>query len=384
MLSKSLTDRQAEHYRCFRDFVTEHVEPVAAVWDRERGISRDIITQCAKAGFVGGIFPQEYGGGGWDAVTFGLLNEAVGSASSSLCSLFTVQTMVGMTLAKWGTDDQRQRWLAPMAKGDIIAAFAMTEPKVGSDIQNIETTFTPPGTEGGCYVLKGTKKWITMSAIADIFLVFGKDTEGRSMACIVKSNSPGVTVKPLKEMMGFRGAHLSQIEFTDCEIPHANMVGKPGVVTTYVAPYGLHFGRISTAWSSVGLIRACLESSAAYASQRQAFGSLIMDHGTIRRLITEMGVNWEAAAQLCLNACKEEDSRSPQAIEKVLVAKYFASRSATRAATDNIQVMGAHGCHEENSAARYYRNAKIMQIIEGTDQVLQKVLGKSFCKKFSR
>ncbi|MCP5106953.1 MAG: acyl-CoA/acyl-ACP dehydrogenase [bacterium] len=375
-----LTQEHKESYRGFCDYVKEHVAPFAADWDRDRGVPRKVIEQCAEAGFLDGIFPAEHGGSGWDAVTFGLLNEAFGAVSSSLCAIYTVQTMVGMSLAKWGTDDQKARYLPPMAKGDILASFAMTEPKVGSDIQAVETVFTP---KGDGYVINGTKKWITYSAIADIFLVFGKDDQGKSMAGIVKSDAPGVTVTPLKEMLGFRGAHLSQIQFDNCDISAGDLVGKPGLVLPYVAPYGLHWGRISTAWSSAGLLRSCVETSASYASERRQFGSPIMDHGAVRQLITDMGVNLEASRHMCLSASMAEDAHLPGAIEKALTAKYFASRAVSGAAADTVQIMGASGCFEENPAARIYRNAKIMQIIEGTDQVLQKILGKSFCRKFS-
>jgi len=140
-----LTEEQKNRYRGFCEFVREHVEPHAAGWDKSRGVPREVIGLCAGAGFVGGIFPKEFGGGGWDAVSFGLLNEAVGAVSSSLCALFTVQTMVGTILARWGTPGQQNKYLAPMAKGDMIASFAMTEPGVGSDIQAVETVFTPRG-----------------------------------------------------------------------------------------------------------------------------------------------------------------------------------------------------------------------------------------------
>ena len=380
----SLTDEHRGRYRRFCEFVDRHAAPHADRWDKEQGVPRDVMALCGQEGFVGGIIPGEYGGGGWDVVTFGLLNEAFGAVSSSLCALFTVQTMVAMPLVKWGTDEQKKRWLPPMAKGEVLASFAMTEPKVGSDIQAVETTFTPKNEKGHTYLLNGTKKWITLSALADIFLVFGKDDEGKSMACIIKSDAPGVKVTPLKEMLGFRGAHVSQIEFDNCEIPSGDLVGKPGLVLSYVAPIGLHYGRISTAWSSAGLLRACVQTSATYASERRQFENLIMDHEMIRQLITDMGVNLEAARHLCLGAAVAEDAHSPDAITKTLMAKYFASRVAARGAADTIQIMGAAGCHEENPAARYYRNAKIMQIIEGTDQVLQMVLGKNFCRKFKK
>ena len=377
-----LTEEQKEHYRRFDEFVREHILPNATQWDRSEGVPRDVIQLCSEAGFLGGIIPKEFGGGGWDAVTFGLLNEAIGAASSSLCGLFTVQTMAAMPLVKWGSETQQKQWLQPMAKGEIIASFAITEPNVGSDIQAIETTFTP---KGDTYLLNGTKKWITYSGIADIFLVFGKTKdEGKAMAAVVRSGAPGVKVTRLKDMLGFRGVYLSQIDFDNYEVSQEDVVGKPGFGLSYVAPIGLHYGRMSTAWSSTGLLRACLETSAKYASERRAFGESLVNLGMIRQLVTDMGVNLEASRHLCLSASMAEDEHLPKAAEKTLIAKYFASRAAARAATDTIQIMGAAGCHEENPAARYYRNSKIMQIIEGTDQVHQNILGKSFCRAAAR
>ena len=373
-----LTGEQKTLYKEFREFVEEHVTPNAADWDKRRGVPQEVIKLCSKAGYVGGIIPKEFGGGGWDTVTFGLLNEAIGSASSSLCALFTVHTMVAMPLAKWGTPDQQKRYLEPMAKGDLIASFVLTEPKVGSDMQNIQTTFTP---QGDIYLLNGTKKWITYSGISDIFLVFGKTDEGKPLACIIRSDTPGVKVTRLEDMLGFRAAYVSKIEFNNCEIPQEDIVGKAGLGLAYVAPYGLHYGRMSTAWSSVGLLRACLEISAAYSRERRASDSLLIDFGMIRQIITDMGVDLEAAQHLCLSAAMADDAHSPKAMEKTLIAKYYASRAAVRAAADAIQVMGASGCHEDNPAARFYRCAKIMEIIEGTNQVLQRVLGKSFSRR---
>jgi alkylation response protein AidB-like acyl-CoA dehydrogenase len=339
-----------------------------------------VIDECGKAGFVGGILPKEVGGGGWDYVTFGLLNEVFGGAYASLNALFTVQTMVAMPLLKFGSDEQKDRWLIPMAKGELIASFAMTEPKVGSDIQGIETRYSP---DGDNWILNGTKRWITYSGLADLFLVFGK-YEDQSIACIVERDTPGVSVTPIKDMLGFRAAHLSQLEFRDCRIPGAHLLGKPGFALPYVAPYGLHYGRMSTAWASVGLLRACVETAATYTLERSAFNKPLRDHGMVRRLMTDMGVNLEAARLLCLDASRAEDQHQPQAIEKTLMAKYFASTAAVRAATDAVQLLGASGCNEASPTARYYRDAKIMEIIEGTTEIHQSLLGKSFCRKFKK
>jgi alkylation response protein AidB-like acyl-CoA dehydrogenase len=375
-----LTGEQKTHYNQFCEFVREQVAPHAAEWDKRLGVPKEVIQTCSKTGFLGGIIPKEFGGSGWDTVTFGLLNEAIGASSSSLCALFTVHTMVAMPLAKWGTPDQQKRFLEPMAAGEIIASFALTEPKVGSDMQAITTTFTP---RGDVYLLNGIKRWITYSGISDIFLVFGKTDDGKPIGGIIRSDAPGVKVTRLEDMLGFKGAYISQLEFTNGEIRQEDILGKAGLGLSYVAPYGLHYGRMSTSWSSAGLLRACLETSAAFATERRASGSPIIDHGMIRQIITDIGVNLEAAQHLCLSAAMADDSHSPKAMEKTLIAKYFSSRAAARAAADTIQVMGAAGCYEENLAARYYRNSKIMEIIEGTNQVLQRVLGKSFSRRIT-
>jgi len=375
---------QRQRYREIRAFVAEHVQPFDQQWDKQQAVPLEVIKQCYEAGYVGGIIPKEYGGGGWSTVDFGLLNEAFGAASSSLCGLFTVQTMVAMTLVKWGNTDQQHRWLPAMAKGDILAAFAMTEPKVGSNIQAMETAFT---LNGGTYLLNGTKKWITYSGLADIFLVFGKcDQVGGdgSIAAVVRADAPGVQVPPIREMLGFRGVYLSQIDFKDCEVKVEDIVGKPGFVFSYIAPYGLHYGRMSTAWSAVGLMRACLETCAHFASQRRAFNETIGQLGMIRRLLTEMGVHMEAARLLCLSAAMADDQHLPAAMEKTLEAKYYSSQAAVKAAADTVQVLGARGCSDEEPAARFYRNAKVMEIIEGTTQVIENVLGKSILRKHAK
>ena len=375
-----LTDEHKRRYRDFSDFVDTNVVPLASAWDRDQAVPKNIIALLGKSGFLGCIIPKEFEGNGWDCITFGLLNEAFGRGSSSLTSLFTVQAMVAMTLVKWGTNQQRKQWLSPMARGEILGAFALTEPGTGSNLQAIETTFIR---KGNTYLLNGVKKWITFSDVADLFLVFGK-LEGKPLACLVKKEDPGVKISPIKEMLGFRACHIAQINFNEVEVSEESIIGKPGFGLSHIAPYGLHYGRLSTAWSSVGLLRACLEESTTYASNRKVSDTILGDRGMIRQMITHMGVDLEAARLLCLQASMLTDQHLPEAIEKALVAKYFSSRAVTRAASDAVQIHGALGCNEESSVARYYRDAKIMEIIEGSTQVYQDILGKSFIEEFKQ
>jgi alkylation response protein AidB-like acyl-CoA dehydrogenase len=373
-----LTQEQKSRYQEFKDFVALNIEPLASQWDREEKVPDSAIAQLSKAGYLGSKIPVEHGGKGWDVVTFGLLNEAVGRGTSALADLLTIQAMVSMTLLKWGTDEQRRKWLPKLAEGEIIGAFALTEPGAGSATQSIETEFVQRA-EGG-FLLSGQKKWISYGQAAGLFLVFGK-LEGKPLACLVPRSAAGVEVHPIRDLMGFRAARLAQIRFHNVPVPEADVIGKPGFALSFVAPVGLQYGRISTACSALGLLRACFEETIAYAAARSVADRRVGEIGMVRSLIARMGTDLHAAGLLCYSACRAEDEHLPAAFEKVFMAKYFASRAAVRAAADAVQIRGASGCHGSSPVARYYRDAKLMEIIEGTTQVHEFMLGKSFVDK---
>jgi alkylation response protein AidB-like acyl-CoA dehydrogenase len=284
--------------------------------------------------------------------------------------------MVSMILLKWGSVEQKQKWLPLFAKGEVIGAFALTEPGGGSAIQSLVTEFTP-SSQGDSLILNGSKKWISCAQFAAVFLVFG--TLGRhSVACLVPRETPGVCVEPISDLMGFRAAGLAELHFHNVEVPSANVVGKPGFAISHVAPIGLHYGRISTACSALGLLRGCFEESIAYAAERKVGDKTVAGIGMIRSLIARMGADLEAGSLLCHNACRAEDHHLPEVFEKTLIAKYFTSRAAVKAASDAVQIRGASGCHGSSPVSRHYRDAKIMEIIEGTTQVHEDILGKIF------
>jgi alkylation response protein AidB-like acyl-CoA dehydrogenase len=374
-----LTDPQRARQEEFSAFAALEVAPFAADWDREQRIPRLVIEKLANCGYLGCSVPRHHGGQGWDIVTFGLLNEALGRFSSALTGVLTVQTMVSMAILKWGTAEQRHIWLRPLAAGRMTACFALTEPDAGSAVQSLAARFTP-GVEG--LVLNGTKKWISCAQFADLILVFGKLGD-RSVACIVPRESQGLSIEPIQHLMGFRAAGLAQLHFEDVKIPAANIIAKPGFALSHVAQLGLHFGRLSTACSALGLLRGCVEESTAYASVRRIQGVPAGDLGMIRSLLARMGTDLAAARALCYDACQATQDQLPEAIESALVAKYFVSRAAVRAANDAVQIHGAAGCHEASSVSRYYRDAKIMEIIEGTTQIHEDLLGKIFADRAS-
>ena len=381
-MQQLLTDSQKGKREEFRTFVTLNVDPFAEQWDRDQRIPDSVISRLGECGYLGCSLPRDYGGEGWDTVTFGLLNEALGRGSSALTGVLTVQAMVSMALLKWGTKEQKEKWLPPLAKGEMIGAFALTEPGAGSAIQSLVTEFTQ-NSEGHPLILNGTKKWISCGQFAAVFLVFG--TLGRrSVACLVPRESPGLRVEPMFDLMGFRAAGLAQLHFQDVEVPSANLIGKPGFALSHVAPVGLHYGRISTACSALGLLRGCFEDSIAHAATRKIGNKTVGDIGMIRSLIARMGTDLEAGSFLCHNACRAEDDHLPEVFEKTLMAKYFTSRAAVRAASDAVQIRGASGCHASSPVSRYYRDAKIMEIIEGTTQIHEDLLGRIFVDQAGR
>ena len=375
-----LTKDQKERYSEFRDFIKSNVEPYASKWDQNQEMPDDFIRVLGNTGYLGSNIPKEFGGMGWDFVTFGLLNEAVGRGISSLTDLLTIQAMVSMTLLKWGTKEQKDKWLNPLAKGEIIGAFSLTEPNVGSAIQDLETNFKKQGEK---YILNGIKRWTSYGEKADLFLIFGKDQD-KSIAALITKDTPGLSISPLKNMMGFKAAHMAQLIFHDLEIPESAIVGKPGFALSHVASVGLHYGRISTSCSALGLLRACFEESILYASSRKIGNKYVGEEGMIRSLIARMGTDLQAASLLCYTACKAEDEHTPDVYEKVQMAKYFTSKAVVRAASDAVQIRGASGCHESSPVARYYRDSKIMEIIEGTTQIHERMLGKTFVDKANK
>ena len=374
-MTSFLTDAQQARQREFRDFVASHVTPFAADWDRAEKIPDATIARIAAAGYLGSTLPEKFGGQGWDTVTFGLLNEAFGRASAALTDLLTVQAMVSMTLLKWGSDAQKSRWLPALARGEIIGAFAMTEPGGGSDLQSLATRFTESG--GGAFRLDGQKTWISYGQTAAVFVVIGH-AGPLPVACIVPRDAAGVKIEPITGMLGYRAAGLATVTFTGVEIAATDVIGKPGAALNYVAPVGLQYGRISTACSALGLLRGCFEEASARAATRKIGKGTVGDFGMIRSMLARMGTDMHAAALLCLAACRATDDHLPEAFTKTLMAKYFASRAAVRAASDAVQIWGAAGCHEDAPVARYYRDAKILELIEGSTQIHEELLGRAF------
>ena len=356
--------------RGFAAWVDREVAPFAGAWDREGRTPRAVIQRMAEEGYLGAVVPAELGGTGMDAVTFGLLNEELGRGCSSIRSLLTVHSMACHSVERWGTRAQKEAWLPRMARGELIGAFGLSEPDVGSDAGAIETTAE---VDGDAYVLRGVKKWTTYGQIADVLLCFAR-VDGKPLALLVDLHAPGVAVAPL-EVAGTRASMLAVITFDAVRVPRENRLAGPGFGLA-VALSVLELGRYSVAFGSVGIVRACLDAAASYAVTRVQGGSVIAEHQLVQAMLAEMATDHRAARLLCLHAGWLRDQGDPEAGREVFHAKYFASAAATRAALAAVQIHGANGLTDAYPVERYLRDSRVMEIIEGSTQIQQVTIGR--------
>ncbi|BAY84410.1 acyl-CoA dehydrogenase domain-containing protein [Calothrix parasitica NIES-267] len=364
-----LTTQQKNAQNEFRIFVNEEIIPYASEFDLQEYTPSTIIKKIAQRGFLGALLPKEIGGMGMDMITFGLLNEEIGRGCSSLRSLLTVHSMVTQAINKWGNESQKEHWLPKLASGEVIAAFALSEPNVGSDAKSVETI---ANLSGDYYILKGQKKHITYGQIADIFLVFAQ-SGGKASAFLLDKNSPspGLDIKPMTGILGVRGSMLAELHLNNCPIPKENLIGKEGFGFPYIASSALDYGKYSVAWGCIGIAQACLEACIKYTSERKQFGVYLKEHQLIRQMITEMISNIKAARLLCYQAGYLKEIGDPNFIVETSIAKYFASKIACQVSSDAIQIHGGNGCNSKYPVERYWRDAKIMEIIEGSTQIQQ-------------
>lgn len=366
-MNLELTPPQQKWNAAFRAFSDTAVAPFANGFDEAQQIPASLVQSLAQEGYLGAIIPAEFGGLGLDMITFGLLNEHLGRGCSSVRSLLTVHSMASYAVLRWGSKAQKEQYLVPMARGEVVGAFALTEPEVGSDAKSIQTTAV---THPDGYVLNGRKKWITFGQIANLFLVFAH-LNNKPVAFLVPSTTAGLTITPIKGMLGTTASMLAELHFEECLVPANALIGGKGFGITGVALSALNIGRYSVAWGCVGIAQASLEASLAYITTREQFGAPLEKYQLIREMITNMYTNIKAARLLCYQAGQAQQESALNAVQETLVAKYFASTTATRIASDAVQIHGANGCSTDYPVGRYFRDAKVMEIIEGSTQMQQ-------------
>ncbi|WP_232699145.1 acyl-CoA dehydrogenase family protein [Brevibacillus daliensis] len=362
-----LTNEQTEKQKEFKAFVDTDIVPVAGHIDQEECMPDSVLQKIIDKGYWGAALPAEYGGAKMDYITYGLWNEEIGRGCASLRNIIGVQGMVSSSILRWGSQEQKQYWLPKMSSGELMASFAITESQIGSDIKNLQTKAQRVGAE---YVISGQKKWITFGQRADVFLVFAQ-CEGQAVALLLEKNTPGLTIRPISGLLGFRGSLLAELSLEECRVPIDNLVGKVGFGLTLVANNGLTHGRYSTAWGAVGVAEACLNASLDYVGERKQFDHYLKEHELIQQMIADMVTNTMAARHLCFRAGQLWDKNDINATFATSLAKYFSSVHAFKAAKDAVQIHGANGCSSEYPVQRYMRDAKIMEIVEGSTQIQQ-------------
>lgn len=368
-----LTEAQVAWQEQFRAFVDKGIVPYAGQNDKEEILHPAVVAGMRDAGYLGSMLPEAYGGMGLDEVSLGVLNEEVGRGCTSARNLLTVHGMVGLAILRWGTQEQKDAWLPRLARGEIIGAFGLSEPDVGSDAKSIHTTAVEDGDE---YVITGSKKWITMGMIADVFLIFAQ-FEGKPTAFLVESTRAGFGRTPILGMMGSRGSMLAELQLDNVRIPKSNLVGKLGTGLSHVALSCLDYGRYTVAWGCIGLAQACLEASVEYAKTRQQFGKPLGEFQLIQKMLTEMVVSIKGARLLCYRSGYLKQIGDPDSILETWTAKYAASVMVTKVSGDAVQIHGGNGCHDSYPVERYYRDAKINEIIEGSTQVHEYLIARN-------
>ncbi|MCG7407072.1 acyl-CoA dehydrogenase family protein [Paenibacillus sp. ACRRX] len=374
-----LTNQQMEKQEEFKAFVDSEIVPAAGHIDQEENMPDSVLQKIIDKGNWGAALPAKYGGADMDYITYGLWNEEIGRGCASLRNIIGVQGMVTSSILRWGSQEQKQYWLPKMSSGELKVSFAITESQIGSDIKNLQTKAQRVGTE---YVISGQKKWITFAQKADVFLVFAQ-CDGQAVALLVERNTPGLTVRPISGLVGFRGSLLAELSFEECRVPVDNLVGKVGFGLALVANNGLTHGRYSTAWGAAGLAQACLNASLDYVNERKQFDHYLKEHQLIQQMIADMVTNTIAARHLCFRAGQLWDNNEVNATFATSLAKYFSTVHAFKAAKDAVQIHGANGCSSEYPVERHMRDAKVMEIVEGSTQIQQVLIAQDAFNMFN-
>ena len=371
-----LTDEQRLVQETARDFVDRELIPHVRAWEEKGEVPRSFYAKMAGLGFLGAPVPEKYGGAGMDYVSFMLLVEEISRGSSSVRTTVSVQTSLSETSLLWfASEEQKRRWLVPLAKGDRLGAWALTEPEAGSDAGNLQTTAR---LERGQWILNGQKRFISNGSIADLIQVYAREPgskrhEGISLFLVPK-DAPGfkVTHVETKSKLGLRASPTADLAFEDCRIPEGNLIGKQGDGWTQ-AMKTLNSGRIGIAAGAVGVAKAALDAATKYVKERKAFGRPIGDFQLIREMIAQSAVEIDAARLLTLRAAHMRDMGLDNTLE-VSMAKLFGAQMAQRVTDWAIQVHGGYGFSGEFDVERFYRDARILGLYEGTNEIQKLVI----------
>ncbi|SEB13947.1 butyryl-CoA dehydrogenase [Thalassobacillus cyri] len=372
-----LTKEQEMTRKMVRDFAEDVIQPRAIDIDVNADFPDDIFKEMGKLGLLGIPFPEEYGGAGGDTVTYALAVEEIGRICGSTGLSYAAAVSLGASpIYYFGTEEQKQEFLVPLAKGEGLASFGLTEPNAGSDAGGTQTRAVLDGDE---YVINGEKSWITNAGYArsiTVTAVSGKRDDGKNIisAFIVPADTPGLTINSNYDKMGVRGSNTSEIILEDVRVPKENILGDPKKGFGQFL-YTLDGGRISIAALAVGVAQASLDRALAYAKERKQFGQPISNFQAIQFKLADMAMEVELARNITMKAAWLKDQGKPFTKESAY-AKLFASETAFRSANQAIQIHGGYGYMREYEVERYLRDAKLLEIGEGTSEIQRLVIAR--------
>ena len=358
-----------------RSFAQERLAPNAARWDREHHFPKEELKELAALGAFGVAVPEQYGGAGLDYVALALVLEEIAAGDGGTSTIISVNNCPVCSIAMmYANEDQKARWLRPLAQGELLGAFALTEPHTGSDAAALRTTAVRDK-DGAGYVINGAKQFITSGKHGDVAIVMAvTDREAGKKgisAFWVPTDTPGYIVAGIEQKMGQHSSDTAQIVFDNCRIPAENLIGEEGMGYR-IALSGLEGGRIGIAAQSVGMARAAYEAALGYAKERESFGKPIFEHQAVQFRLAEMAMKIEAARQLILHAAAMKDAGLP-CLKEAAMAKLFASEMAENVVSSAMQVFGGYGYVADFPVERIYRDVRVCQIYEGTSDI-QKIL----------
>ena len=360
-----------------REFAQARLAPFAAQWDREHTFPKEALRELAALGAFGIAVPEQYGGAGMDYTAVAIALEEIAAGDGGTSTIISVNNCpVCAILLAYGSETQKHDFLVPLARGDKLGAFCLTEPHVGSNAAALRTTATR---DGGDYVINGVKQFITSGKHGDLAIVIAvtdKAAGKRGMsAFVVPTAASGYKVARLEEKTGQHSSDTAQILFEDCRVPQANRIGEEGEGYR-IALSALEGGRIGIAAQSVGMARAAFDAALRYAKERESFGTPIFNHQAVQFRLADMATQIEAARQLVLHAASLRDAGQP-CLKEAAMAKLFASEMAERVCSDAIQVHGGYGYVADFPVERIWRDVRVCQIYEGTSDIQRMLIGRA-------
>jgi methoxymalonate biosynthesis protein len=352
-----------------RELIGELVDDQQSAWDLAGELPVNVLRKLGAAGVLCAQVPARFGGLGVGSQANGELTAYTGSLCSSLRSVMTSQGMAAWTVERFGDREQRQRYLSCLTSGQL-AAVAISEPGAGSDLSGLRTRLR---LDGDSVVIDGEKKWVTGARYADLLLVIGLHGDD-GFAAMVPTDAPGVTVEPVPDPMGCRAAGHSNVRLEGVRLPMSSVLGGGGQVLSMLFTIALSYGRMSIAWGCTGIVRACLDAATSHAKYREQGGRTIAEHQLVARHLAELVIAEQVSSRICEHASQCWDAGSPDMVVRAVLAKHVSAGHAAQAATTAVQVLASAGATDGHVAARAYRDAKMMELIEGSNEICQLVL----------